>query len=236
MYHAKPFSRVPLSNVIGLSFQAKSRRSGPDRRLPPRPETDRGSQLREIDVTHRREDVARVDEHDAAKRLPLPDRKAQFGVEDDQPVAAVRHAVLVQDAGRAELVEREPPHGGVATGEEPLGGGNLLVDLGHRAVGLPRPPGGIRWPDPAWRRRRPPPRRVSAPACRRRPARSPSRIRLPSRWRARRASRRTRAACPASGRTRRRACCGRSTPRRPTGGPEETACRRRARSRDRCAR
>jgi len=35
-----------------------------------------------------------------------------------------------------ELVEREPAHGGVAPREEPLGGGYLLVDLGHRAVGL----------------------------------------------------------------------------------------------------
>ena len=83
----------------------------PERRLVAHAAADRRPQFAEIDVRHAREHVAGVDEADHAE--PAGDRHAQFGVEDDQAVAADRQQVLVERVGqlrrivaRADAVEQ----------------------------------------------------------------------------------------------------------------------------------
>ena len=130
--------------TVDLEPDIETNRS--ERRLVAHAAPDRIPQVAEIQVAHRPEHVPRVDESDRAEAAG--DRRPQLGIEDDQAVAANRHAVLVERlAGNADAVESEAANRRIAAGKEALARRQLLVaresgrETEPRAAGKHQPAG-----------------------------------------------------------------------------------------------
>ena len=95
-----------------------------DGRLVAQPEPVAAAQFSHVELVHPPEDVAAVEEDDAADILP--DRKAQLAIEEHDGVTAGREAVGTDRVRGADAVEREAANRRVAAGEESLAGRQVI--------------------------------------------------------------------------------------------------------------
>ena len=71
-----PRSRVPLASIAAIEIEAEIDAQRSERRSVAEPEARRGAQVAEAHVARTAEDVASIDEPNAAQSLPI--RRAQL--------------------------------------------------------------------------------------------------------------------------------------------------------------
>src|SRR5829696_2802793 len=98
-----------------------------DRRLVAEAEAGRGPQRSQIEIADAAEDVAGIEEHDAAELAP--EGRAQFGVQHGEGIAAGRKPVRIESPDVAEAVPGKTADRVLAAGEEPLARRQVGDDL-----------------------------------------------------------------------------------------------------------
>src|SRR5436190_8487445 len=124
--------QTPRCDFLTIDLEPEIDANRANRRLEPQAESRCGAHPSEVDVRGLLEDVASVEEPDHADAAHQ--WHAQFGIQDDHPVAADRESVR-DHLGCAERIEGKAADGRVAAGEETLARRQLDAGLLSRECG-----------------------------------------------------------------------------------------------------